>query len=328
MPLVTQFGYADESTYGTPVTTDHFLPYKSEKVKFDRPRLVSKSLWSGARAPRKENVTPSNNGAAGPVVFDLWNKQMGQLLDHCLGTAAISGPTDSKYTQTFTFGTLKGKSLTCQFNKPLHPSGTSQAFTCHGGKVASWEIAVKATDDESGIAQLTVDFDFEDVDRTTALDAVSYASGMVPFTYLGTGVTIGGSSALLQELTIKCDNKIKSNKVMNNTALKVEPYEDETREISVECLLDFSSTGHYDTFADADAADIFKQMIVTMTGPVLIGTSSYPTIAITVDEAAYDEFESFVEGPSPMMQKITAKGYFDGSASPITIAYGTADSAL
>lgn len=325
MPLVTQLGYGDESTYGTPVAVDHFLPYVSEKIVPNRPRIVSKSLWSGARAPRKENQTPSNNGAAGPVVFDIWNKGMGELFEHCLGSVSTAGPTDSKYTHTCTFGALKDQALTVQLNKPLHPAGTNQAFTYHGGKVKSWEIAMKATDDDSGLARLTVDFDFEDVDISTALESVSYPSAMRPFTYLGTAVTVGGSAAILREFSVKCDNKIGQNKVINGTALKAQPYEDELREIEFSMMLDFLSTTHYATFAETVNANLFKQAVITMTGDVLIGTSAYPTCVITVDEASFDEFESNVEGPSPLSQKITAKGFYDGSASPVTIAYGTTD---
>ncbi len=327
MPLVTQAGYCDEGTYGTPGTPDHFPPgFVNEEIKALRPRIESKALWSGSRFARKEGVTPSNAGAVGKLGIELWTKGFGELLEHCLGSVSSSGPTDSKYVHTATPGSLLGQALTVQFNKPFHPSGTSQPWTLHGVKIKSWELSCKAVDETDGIWMLVAEVDAEDLDTSTSLASVSYPSGAVPFTYGGSAFTIGGNAVHPTEFKVSCDNGIDFKKYMRNSVLKKEPFEKDLRKLEWSMTLDFDSLDMFDIYRDADAADIMEQIVATVTAPVLIGSSSQPTLVVTIDEAQFDEYENQIGGTEPLEQKIGGAGKFDGSNPAISIAYGTADS--
>lgn len=156
--LNTQLGVVDESTYGTPVVVSRFFEYNSEDISPDQGRTESAGLRVGNRTRRADRYEPFRRGAAGSLMFDVPTKGFGFWLKHMLGTVASGTIVDSNYTHTGTEGSLLGKFFTTQLNRPFNPSGTAQAFTYHGGKVADWELSC----DLDGVLVASLGCDFED----------------------------------------------------------------------------------------------------------------------------------------------------------------------
>lgn len=318
-----QFGIKKETTYGTPLTVDRFFEFVSEKIKLETGRVTASGLRSGTRVARADRVAPYHMGAAGPVSFEVLSKGFGAWLELMLGSVGTTGPTDGKYTHTGTVGSLLGKSFTAQSNRPFFPTEADQAVTWQGCKVASWKLSNTV----DGLLLLEIEVDAQDEATGTALATASYASGTVePFTFLGGQVSIGGSSVDVTDISISCNNNLKTDRrYLRSSGLKKEPVETAWREIEVEVTLDWDSLTQYNRVAALTASGTQAQVVSTWTAPTLIGAASYPTVVATMPAVQFDEIEAATEGSDPIMQKLKAVVKFDGTNSPISLAYGSAD---
>lgn len=322
MPLETQLGVKDESTYGTAVTVDRFQEFNSWSVELEVGRVESAGLRSGHKVQRSDRFVPYKKGAAGSVEFEVLSKGFGFWLKHMLGTVGTSGPTDSAYTHTGTIGSLYGGSFTAQVNKPFHPAGTNQAFTYEGGKVAKWSLAC----DVDGLLIFSADLVFEDGTTATALASASYPASMEHLSWAGGAITIGGSSVPVTSFKVECDNGLDVERLKQRAStLRQEPTENTRREITWELEADFESLTQYNRFASATASGALAAIVATWTAPTLIGASTYPSLAVTIDEARFDSFGAEISGPESLMQSLSGRGLYDDSNQPISVAYVTSD---
>lgn len=320
--LQTQLGMADESTYGTIVTPTKFFEFNSENVQAVRGRVESAGMRSGSRALRSDRFVPTDGGAAGPVAFEVLSKGFGIWLKHALGAIATSGPTDSMYTHTATVADLLGKFFTMQINRPFHPSGTNQPFTYSGGKIASFELA-NAVD---GLLMFTPVYDFAAESTATGLASASYPATTQPLSWAGGVVSVGGSNLDVTDFKVTVDNGLKLDRhYLRGNTQKKEPVEAAWRQISWELTCDFVDLTQYNRFVSATAAGALAQIIGTWTGPVLGGVSTYPSLTCTMPACRFDGDTPNVSDPGPLSTKLKGKALFDGTNSPITLAYATAD---
>ena len=323
-----QVGFKKESTYGTAVTVDRFSEFVSEKIKPMSGRVKSNGMRSGQRVRRKDRQVPFKQGAAGPVVVEVLSSGFGFWLEHLLGTVGTSGPTDSAYTHTGTLGTLLGKSFTFQSNRPFHPANTDQAITFEGGKIPKWKLSNKVGE----VLQIELETDFEDWLTATALASASYPTAAEPLSFVGGTVTIAGSSVDVSEVEVSCDNKLyglsgtDERRYLRGSPLHKEPVEGPMREIGWTLGCDFESLTQFNRVHSQTAAGAVATIVLTWAGSILIGSASVASLTLTIDEASFDDFDSTIDGPTPLHQKLSGAGLYDGSTSPITMAYVSGDS--
>lgn len=316
-----QLGVKTESVYGTPVTPDRWFEYDSESIEETYGRTEGDPLRVGSSVIRSDRSTPYFSGAAGKLSIPVLTKGFGFWLAHMLGSVGSSGPTDSKYVHTGTEGDLFGKSFTAQVNRPFNPSGTNQAFTYEGGKVTDWTLSNSV--DGNLMAELGVDF--EQVATGTALASASYPSSMDNFTWAGGVVNIGGVDYDIDEISIGWDNgyDVDRRKIRGNTDKK-EPTSSR-REGTFSIKADFDSLTQRNRAAATSRASTHAAIIATWTGPNLIGSSSRPTFVVTIPAARFDEWKGATEGTDAIQQELSGVIRYDGTNSPISIAYGTSD---
>lgn len=321
-----QLGVKTESVVGTEVVVDRFHEYLPGTTINPRYGFVeSKGMRKSTLVNRKDRRVRYKSHAEGKLVIPVLSKGFGWWLVHLLGGTATTGPTDSTYTHTGTIGSLLGDSFTAQINKPFHPADTDYVITCYGTKITKWKMSDSAGNSDP--LKLEADIYAMNFDDDTALASASYPSGSVePLTFVGGACTIGGASVEINDWSLEHDAKLKvDDRKIRSSALPREPVEDERREIKWEVGADFESEAHYDYFASASAAGAVAQIVLTYTGLILIGSTTYPSLTITIDEASFDMHET--SDPSkPLTQKMGGSGLFDGSASAITLAYASADS--
>lgn len=320
-----QLGVKTESVVGTEVVVDRFHEYLAGTTINPRYGFVeSKGMRASTQVARKDRRVRYKSHADGKLVLPVLSKGFGMWLVHMLGTSATTGPTDSTYTHTGTIGSLLGDSFTAQVNKPLHPADTDHVVTCYGTKITKWKMSDTAKSNDP--LKLEADIYAMNFDIDTSLASASYPSGTVePLTFVGGACTIGGSSVAVDGWSLECDNKLRiDDRKVRSSALPKEPVEQDWRDIKWTADLDFESAAQYDRFASATASGAVAQIVLTYTGLILVGSSTYPSLTITIDEASFDMHET--SDPSgPLSQKIGGSGLFDGSASAVTIAYATAD---
>lgn len=322
MPLETQLGFKDESTYGTAVTVDRFAEYNTENIEAKYERVEYAGLRSGQFVQRNDRFVPVMKGAAGPLVFNPLTKGAGFWLKHMQGTVSTGATSDSVTPHTAVMSSFKDDSFTAQINRYDDVSAANRAFTWEGGKVASYEIACEV----DGLLQWTLNTDFEDEATGTALASASYPSGAELFSWAGGAVTIGGSSVSLLNIKIAVDNNQKLDRYgIRGSTRKLQPTANGFRKVTWEAEGYWESMTQYNRFASTTTAGALAAIVGTWTGPTLAGVSAYPTFSATVDEARFDKAGAMVAGPELITQKLSGIGMFDGTNSPVTLVYTSTD---
>lgn len=321
--ILSQLGTKDEVTWGTAVVVDRFNEMNSESIQMDVQRIESSSLRAGTRVQREDRWAVNRKGAEGDIEMEVMTKGFGLWLKRMLGTVATSGPTDSKYTHTATIATLTGVSFTTQVGRPFAASTTVQPFTYNGCKVANWEFSNSV----DGILMAKMGINAKDETTATALATASYPTGMELFTFAGGAITIGGSSvSIISDATVSGDNGLNTTRYGFGSQAKNEQVEDHHREVTFSLSADFVDLTNYNRYVSLTTAGAQAQVVLTWTGPTLIGASSYPTLVITIPAARFDGETPTVDGPEMLTQTLSGKAFTPtAGTSAVTIAYGSAD---
>lgn len=320
--LDQQIGIVDESTYGTLVTPTKFFEFNQEAITETESRTEGDPLRVGTFVKRSDRFTPYFGGAAGSLQMDVMTKGFGYWLKHMLGQVATAGPVEtSVYTHTGTFADLIGKSFTLQASRPFHPSGTVQPFAYLGGKVTKWQLSNSV--DGNLVADL--DLDFQNVDTATALASASYPTAMENLTWAGGVVTVGGAAFDITEFSVEGDNGLDTGRrqIRGNT-LKKEPTGGR-REVAWSMKADFQGMTQRALAHATTRAGTLAQIVATWNGPTLLGSTLFPKLVVTIPAARFDKWKAANDKPVGLDQELSGVGLFDGTLSPATIAYSSAD---
>lgn len=317
-----QLGVVDESTYGTAVTVSRFFEYESESIGETYGRTEGDPLRVGSGFVRSDRFTPYIGGAAGTIQMTAMTKGFGFWLKHMMGQVATTGPAETTvYTHTGTESSLQGDSFTCQVNRPFHPTGTNQAFTYSGGKIAKWTLSNSVEDN----LMLELDCDFQTWDTAVALATASYPTNMEPFSWVGGVVSIGGTPYDVTEFSLEVDNGMAvDRRQIRGNALKKEPTTSR-RSATFSISADFDSLVQRNRAASVTRAGALASLTATWKGPTLLGSTIYPEFTVTIPAARFDEWSGATEGTDAITQELSGVVRYDGTSSPITVTYKSAD---
>lgn len=320
--LDQQVGIVNEVTYGTSVVVTKFYEFNQEAITETEGRTEGDPLRVGTFTKRSDRFTPYFSGAAGSLQMDVMTKGFGYWLQHMLGTTVTTGPAEtSVYTHTGTMSDLIGKFFTLQVARPFHPSGTVQAFTYSGGKVTKWQLSNSV--DGNLVADL--DVDFQQVATATALATASYPAGMENFTWAGGQVTVAGANFDITELSVAGDNglDVGRRQIRANT-LKKEPTGGR-RDVTWSMKADFQDLTQRTLVHSATAAGALAQIVATWNGPTLLGSTLFPKLTLTIPAARFDSWKAANDKPQGLDQDLSGVGLYNGTNSPVTIAYSSGD---
>lgn len=315
------FGIVDEVTYGTPLTVTRFYEFDSETVRPQQGRVQSGAIRSGDRVLRADRTEPFRRGAAGRVRMPVPTKGFGLVLKHMMGAISVGAAVDANYTQTATLASLLGDSFTGQFNRPLNPSGASQPFTYHGGKITDWTLAC----DVDGHLMADLGMDFEDEDTSTALATPSYPADFRLFTFAGATLTFAAAQLEVTRVSVSMDNALKTDRrYLRGSSLKKEPVENGRRTIEWACTADFASLTERNRWTSTTRAGMFAALVATFDGPIAHAGATVPRLEITLPACRFDDVSGAnVSGPAALSQELTGVALLDTSA--ISITYRTSD---
>jgi hypothetical protein len=253
--LFSQVGFAQETTYGTAVTVDRFVPLVDESLTRDIARMESKGIIAGARLLRSEQWAPGRISVAGDVGLEWFQQNLALLFRNMLGSITSSA-TAGIATHTATLGSLTGQSFTTQIGKPT-VTGTVIPFTYAGCKVRSWSLAVKTGE----IATLGLTLLAQTESIGVALAAASYLTGAAkPYHYVQGGVTISSSAVCVRELNLSGENPLADDRECIGQAYLDEPLENDLRMVSGTANLEFTSTAQYQRYLDGIEVPIVLSM--------------------------------------------------------------------
>ena len=318
-----QLGVKAETTYNTGVTVDRFFEFNSESVTAELGRVESSGIRSGTRAMRSDRRVPYIMGAGGNVEFDVLSKGFGFWLGQCLGSVSTGSAEETVvYTHTGTVGSLTGKFFTAQVGVPQVGGGTITPKTATGGKVKSFELSCATGE----ALKFSADLDFANLEHSTSLATASYPATTELLTFIGGSLTVGGTAVNINQFSVKVDNGLKTDRrYIIASATKKEPVEAGHRKIDVELGLDFEGLTHQNRVLSATAAGAQAAVVLTCAGLTTIGSTLKPTVTITIPVVMFDGDTPTVGGPDVVGESIKGMGLFNGTDSPITIAYKTLD---
>lgn len=311
--LAAQFGYKAESSFGTAVTVDTFVPLVEESLTQEEERLESEGIMVGRRIIDSDQWKTGPKTIEGDIGLELYEQSIGTLLKHALGSVNTTG--SGPYAHALTPGSLTGLGLTIQIGRP-DVGGTVRPFTYAGCKISSWEIGVEA----GQIATLGLSVVGTVAETTaTALASASYAAQATrPFTAIECTVhTIGGSATNVKTFTLSGDNGLDTDRRFLGSALPAQPLEAERRTYEGELGLEFSSLTDYERFTAGTEADI----AITLSN----GIESLAIVA----HARFDGTTPTVGGQGIVTLDMPFKLVGDGSdADALTMTYTSDDSTV
>ena len=83
---------------------------------------------------------------------------------------------------------------------------------------------------------------------------------------------------------------------------------------------------HAGSAATPTRAGALAAITAVWNGPTLLGSTLYPRLTVTIPAARFDEWKGATEGTDAIQQELSGVVRFDGTNSPVTIAYNSADS--
>lgn len=307
--LDAQLGFKEETTWGTAVTVDRFVPFLSETIKQEIAQLESKGIISGRRILASNQWTQGIHTVSGDIGMEVYDRNIGLFLKHALGTVSSSGTT-APFTHTFTPGELAGKGLTVQVGRPDR-AGTVQPFTYAGCKVASWEIACAAGE----IATLGISVVGKSETTSTGLASFSLSNSVAPMSFVGGSFTLASSSLCVRSVKFGGDNKLATDRRCIGQTTIDEPLQDDLRMFTGEVTLEFPDLVHYNRFVTGTEGTLNFQLAR--------GTSSLTIVA----NVRTDGTTPSVNGRGMLVHNLnfSCVGSTTNDASAFTATFVTAD---
>jgi hypothetical protein len=323
--ILSQLGVIKETTYNTPLAVTRFFEFNKESIAGKYDRIESAGLRAGTRVQRSDRWVANPKGASGSVELEVQSRGFGFWLDQMLGTVASGTVTDANYTHTGSFASLNGKSFTAQVGR-ADLTQTVNPFTYGGGKVMTWELSNSV--DGLLIANLDLDFASETTTGSTpyTLQTASYPSTSQLMSYIKGSFKVGGTETSVKDISIKCDNGLDGERFFIRTASgQKEQLENTMRKITVDVTAEFESMTHFNAVSAPLQANSIAGLTAQWFAPTLTGASTYPNLLASLPAARYDSGGPVVDSGKILEQKLSFTVLYDGTNSPVSLAYTTPD---
>jgi Phage tail tube protein len=321
-----QLGAGKETTWGSPVTVDGFLPFTSESLKLVENYIRTAGLRAGQLAQSGALHVQTTRMVAGDVVFDMLTKGMGRWLHLLNGdTNAPTTPGGATLARKFSFAVGRtdpgGKGLTVQVGRP-DVGGTVRSFTYPGCKAT--QVVFKF--DKGGTLNGTWTLDGKDEDTATATATATYPSGAVPFNFTSGAANI--DDVLLPDIVSSGSITIAIPQAVDRFGLgsggtKAEPLQNGLVAITAQLDLEFTSLAQQTAFRNATR----RKLQLVFTGPNIESGFNH-SLTFTMPQTVTVDNSPNVGGPDILNQTPSFEATDDGTNPPLTIDWITTDTAL
>lgn len=216
--LAGQIGYGVESTAGTPVTVDGFVPLVSDTLDTERGRVDSAGIIPGRRFTDSDMWNGGTISPGGDVTHELYNRGLGALFTGMFG-AVTSSTGSGPYTHTWA-SAGDPQPLTVQKGVPA-TSGLVWPYTYSGAMVESWEIGWAAGEIVMFSATLAAmhEFPYRFVpDGVTTSGSAVVTSATAGFVRDDIGKPIGGTGIPTSTTIISVQSATSATMSANATA--------------------------------------------------------------------------------------------------------------
>lgn len=338
--LISQLGWAVETTAGTAVTVNKFQPHKSESIQFQVNRKQGEGIYGGTSAfPLASRHQLTTKGVTGDIEVELTDKGMGTLWRAALGSTTTPGVVSgSAYEAVFAPGDGKsaGSSLTVQAGRP-QTDGTVKPFSWTGCKITNFEFGGGI--DDTLTAKFGIDGWTEAT--STSLATASYVTGAVQFTGAQLSINVGGTASTtsgkttisggtaltgVKSVTVKGENPLATDRIYAGASgVKAEQLINGWRKYEITLDMDFISQA---TLYDLFTANTTTALQLTWATTTAITGSNYPTLEVTASACKITNADVNVAGVDLTNQKVTFEVLNDGTNNPFQIRTISTDTTL
>lgn len=333
---ISVHGTISASDYGSTISgatitpaPSRFATFLKEDMRLQNGRIISQGIGANRRVQASTRGVVDRQGASGSLSVEVESKGFGFWLKHMVGPVVTTGPTDSAYTHTASFPTTLPGMLGNSFNLqgtvvPVGGGGGELVKTYIGCKVTGWQLDFSVG--QFVTVQLMIDAmdELRNITKATA----TYSASPELLAYTGGTIQIAGATwDVIEKGSVKVDLGYKlDRRYVRASTLKKEPAEANWRTVTVDLEGEFDNAiAAYNRYADTTYANALVQLNLAFVGQILIGASTYPSLTLNIPVSRLDGETPTTDGPGIPKQKVTAEAMYDGSNSPLTIAYVTTD---
>jgi hypothetical protein len=196
------FGFAVESTKGTRVTPNRFMPFLQESMQTNQEFIRAKSVSGGRRYGQRKAL--GSKLPSGSINFEMQPQTTASLLRACFGGSVVTTGSNP-YTHTMAGGALP--SLTMQILTPQVDTTTTEERDYLGAMVNQWTLACNAGE----FATLQLDIMAYDAVINQAAAAYSPAATITPFTFQHLTTTGPDGAVCIDSVTLSGNNALEHN---------------------------------------------------------------------------------------------------------------------
>jgi hypothetical protein len=325
-------GWAKEVTVGTFVTPARWLPHLKVTAKYKK-KPVQGEVLRGSRALLGSRRAIVSHTVDTSVEFTTVDRQLGIFFQNMLG---CQSPLNTEigstgvYTQTHTFGTPTGLSLSLQKGIPRIPGGVVVPLSYNGLKVVSWQLEVA----RDQIGKFTASLDGWNETTATSYTAATYLTGASApnvLTFAEGSLLIGGTVTtttgitsvatnaapvgVVSSVTVKGENKLDVERFPLGSTTKKEQVPNGFGMISGEVEIEFATVADFYTafHGDTPLALQFKLL-----GPK-IGTSgtNHSFITVILPQIRWEGETPNESGANVIKVKVPFTALTDGLGDPL-----------
>lgn len=328
--LLSQVGFAAETTYGTRVAPNRFVrAIPPITLKREANRQQGQGIATGMTGDLAAHYAETTTAGSGQLTFDLQDRGLGLIWNTLMGGSAVT-PTlisGTSYSASFPLSSSTlGRSLTVQSGVPYR-GGTVQCHELTGVKIPNLEVSCG----KGEIARVVMDMDAQAWTDSQTLATAAYPAAAAPFNFANMAVRMGtfGSEVAVTNAVQAVQVKIeRPHDVEDYTAgaggLKAQPVINDTTKITGSITSDWLSKA---TFQDRANSTTPTSLVIEFVGSVAISGANFPTWRLTLPSITFDPDTQEVDGRGSLSKSWSFTWRFDGTNQP-TIALVTTDTTL
>lgn len=277
---LANIGFTKEAVRGTAETTPTFwVPNTS----FSMDDVIEQVIDENVLGTIEDSVDAKvvHKSSEGEMEGKIGDKSLGLLLYSLLGAKAVTGPTDSAYTHTFTVAqSAQHQSLTIFQDDPNQDYKYALAMlknwelNCELGKFVTYKVGFKA---KQGVTS--------SVTATYAAENTFLPQHGV-FKIAATAAGLGAASAFnIRSVKLSVNKNIQEDNAIGNVA----PVDILNTQLSIEGEIE--AVFNDETFKTQMLADTVQAMRIDLINTdVLIGATSKPQLTIDLNAVKFSEF--------------------------------------
>lgn len=335
-----QLGFKVESTFKTGVVVDTFPEVNSEDLDADLTYVDGAGFVVGSRTEYGDRSVLVSTKVGGSFETDLYSKGLGKLIQAALGgTGTSTNIAGASYQQLFT-PTTGGvlSSYTIQVGVPVQDGGTVLPKTFVGMVCTGFEL----TGAKEDVGKIKFNWIGADLVTGTALATASYASSVVPLSFVGATIGLGGTLTVptttalgtgatattnVTDINLTYENKLDENGRNFGGAGKLSR-KPQYGGFTAEGTLTVEYTDN--TLRDLWLANTSLPLTLTYAAPVAISGANYPTFQISIPAIKLRGKLPAIETPGEVISvEVPFKVKDDRVAThPFYVAIVTAETAI